>query len=278
MVDGINSIGGVAIPKLLDSLNVEVVKINCNPNGDFVHDPEPLAENLRELCDAVLENNADLGIAVDPDVDRLVFVDEKGKLFSEEYTLVACADYILSQQKGKTVSNLSSTRALSDVTKKYGESYFASAVGELNVVKEMKKVSAVIGGEGNGGVIYPKLHYGRDAMVGTALFLSLVTSKQKSVSEIRSSYPSYFMSKNKISANENVNLDSILDQLAKEYSNERISLVDGLKIDFPEMWVHLRKSNTEPVIRIYTEATTKSEADKLSNKFISKINHLIEKI
>ena len=226
----------------------------------------------------MLENNADLGIAVDPDVDRLVFVDEKGKLFSEEYTLVACADYILSQQKGKTVSNLSSTRALSDVTKKYGESYFASAVGELNVVKEMKKVSAVIGGEGNGGVIYPKLHYGRDAMVGTALFLSLVTSKQKSVSEIRSSYPSYFMSKNKISANENVNLDSILDQLAKEYSNERISLVDGLKIDFPEMWVHLRKSNTEPVIRIYTEATTKSEADKLSNKFISKINHLIEKI
>jgi len=278
VVDGINSIGGVAIPKLLDSLNVEVVKINCNPNGNFAHDPEPLAENLRELCDAVLENNADLGIAVDPDVDRLVFVDEKGKLFSEEYTLVACADYILSQQKGKTVSNLSSTRALSDVTKKYGESYFASAVGELNVVKEMKKVSAVIGGEGNGGVIYPKLHYGRDAMVGTALFLSLVTSKQKSVSEIKSSYPSYFMSKNKILANENVNLDSILDQLAKEYSNERISVVDGLKIDFPEMWVHLRKSNTEPVIRIYTEATTKSEADKLSNKFISKINHLIEKI
>ena len=278
VVDGINSIGGVAIPKLLDSLNVEVVKINCNPNGNFAHDPEPLAENLRGLCDAVLENNADLGIAVDPDVDRLVFVDEKGKLFSEEYTLVACADYILSQQKGKTVSNLSSTRALSDVTKKYGESCFASAVGELNVVKEMKKVSAVIGGEGNGGVIYPKLHYGRDAMVGTALFLSLVTSKQKSVSEIRSSYPSYFMSKNKISANENVNLDSILDQLAKEYSNERISIVDGLKIDFPEMWVHLRKSNTEPVIRIYTEATTKSEADKLSNKFISKINHLIEKI
>ena len=278
VVDGINSIGGVAIPKLLDSLNVEVVKINCNPNGDFAHDPEPLAENLRELCDAVLENNADLGIAVDPDVDRLVFVDEKGNLFSEEYTLVACADYILSQQKGKTVSNLSSTRALSDVTKKYGESCFASAVGELNVVKEMKKVSAVIGGEGNGGVIYPKLHYGRDAMVGTALFLSLVTSKQKSVSEIRSSYPSYFMSKNKILANENVNLDSILDQLAKEYSNERISIVDGLKIDFPEMWVHLRKSNTEPVIRIYTEATRKSEADKLSNKFISKINHLIEKI
>ena len=278
VVDGINSIGGVAIPKLLDSLNVEVVKINCNPNGNFAHDPEPLAENLRELCDAVLENNADLGIAVDPDVDRLVFIDEKGKLFSEEYTLVACADYILSQQKGKTVSNLSSTRALSDVTKKYGESCFASAVGELNVVKEMKKVNAVIGGEGNGGVIYPKLHYGRDAMVGTALFLSLVTSKQKSVSDIKSSYPSYFMNKNKISANENVNLDSILGQLAKEYSNERISVVDGLKIDFPEMWVHLRKSNTEPVIRIYTEATTKSEADKLSNKFISKINHLIEKI
>ncbi len=278
VVDGINSIGGVAIPKLLDSLNVEVVKINCSPNGDFAHDPEPISENLGELCDAVIENNADLGIAVDPDVDRLVFVDEKGELFSEEYTLVACADYILSQQKGKTVSNLSSTRALSDVTKKYGESCFASAVGELNVVKEMKKVSAVIGGEGNGGVIYPKLHYGRDAMVGTALFLSLVASKQKSVSEIRSYYPSYFMNKNKISANENVNLDSILDQLAKEYSNERISIVDGLKIDFPEMWVHLRKSNTEPVIRIYTEATTKSEADKLSNKFISKINHLIEKI
>ena len=203
---------------------------------------------------------------------------KKGSCLAKNIHLVACADYILSQQKGKTVSNLSSTRALSDVTKRYGESCFASAVGELNVVREMKKVNAVIGGEGNGGVIYPKLHYGRDAMVGTALFLSLVTSKQKSVSEIRSSYPSYFMSKNKISANQNVNLNEILNQLAKEYSNERTSVIDGLKIDFPEMWVHLRKSNTEPVIRIYTEATTKSDADKLSNKFISKINHLIEKI
>ena len=278
VVDGINSVGGIAIPKLLDALNVQVIKINCDPNGDFAHDPEPLAENLGELCDAVIENNADLGIAVDPDVDRLVFVDEKGKLFSEEYTLVACADYILSKQKGKTVSNLSSTRALSDVTKRYGESYFTSAVGELNVVREMKKVNAVIGGEGNGGVIYPKLHYGRDAMVGTALFLSLVTSRQKTVSEIRSSYPSYFMSKNKISVNQNINLNEILNKLAKEYSNEKTSVIDGLKIDFPEMWVHLRKSNTEPVIRIYTEATTKSDADKLSNKFISKINQLIEKI
>ena len=278
VVDGINSVGGVAIPKLLDALNVQVIKINCDPNGDFAHDPEPLAENLGELCDAVIENNADLGIAVDPDVDRLVFVDEKGKLFSEEYTLVACADYILSKQKGKTVSNLSSTRALSDVTKRYGESYFTSAVGELNVVREMKKVNAVIGGEGNGGVIYPKLHYGRDAMVGTALFLSLVTSRQKTVSEIRSSYPSYFMSKNKISVNQNINLNEILNKLAKEYSSEKTSVIDGLKIDFPEMWVHLRKSNTEPVIRIYTEATTKSDADKLSNKFISKINQLIEKI
>ncbi len=278
VVDGINSVGGVAIPKLLDALNVQVIKINCDPNGDFAHDPEPLAENLGELCDAVIENNADLGIAVDPDVDRLVFVDEKGKLFSEEYTLVACADYILSKQKGKTVSNLSSTRALSDVTKRYGESCFTSAVGELNVVREMKKVNAVIGGEGNGGVIYPKLHYGRDAMVGTALFLSLVTSRQKTVSEIRSSYPSYFMSKNKISVNQNINLNEILNKLAKEYSSEKTSVIDGLKIDFPEMWVHLRKSNTEPVIRIYTEATTKSDADKLSNKFISKINQLIEKI
>ena len=278
VVDGINSVGGVAIPKLLDALNVQVIKINCDPNGDFAHDPEPLAENLGELCDAVIENNADLGIAVDPDVDRLVFVDEKGKLFSEEYTLVACADYILSKQKGKTVSNLSSTRALSDVTKRYGESYFTSAVGELNVVREMKKVNAVIGGEGNGGVIYPKLHYGRDAMVGTALFLSLVTSRQKTVSEIRSSYPSYFMSKNKISVNQNINLNEILNKLAKECSSEKTSVIDGLKIDFPEMWVHLRKSNTEPVIRIYTEATTKSDADKLSNKFISKINQLIEKI
>ena len=277
VVDGINSVGGVAIPKLLDALNVQVIKINCDPNGDFAHDPEPLAENLGELCDAVIENNADLGIAVDPDVDRLVFVDEKGKLFSEEYTLVACADYILSKQKGKTVSNLSSTRALSDVTKRYGESYFTSAVGELNVVREMKKVNAVIGGEGNGGVIYPKLHYGRDAMVGTALFLSLVTSRQKTVSEIRSSYPSYFMSKNKISANQNINLNEILNKLAKEYSNEKTSVIDGLKIDFPEMWVHLRKSNTEPVIRIYTEATTKSKAEMLSNKFISKINLLLEK-
>ena len=278
VVDGINSVGGVAIPKLLDALNVQVIKINCDPNGDFAHDPEPLAENLGELCDAVIENNADLGIAVDPDVDRLVFVDEKGKLFSEEYTLVACADYILSKQKGKTVSNLSSTRALSDVTKRYGESYFTSAVGELNVVREMKKVNAVIGGEGNGGVIYPKLHYGRDAMVGTALFLSLVTSRQKTVSGIRSSYPSYFMSKNKISVNQNINLNEILNKLAKECSSEKTSVIDGLKIDFPEMWVHLRKSNTEPVIRIYTEATTKSDADKLSNKFISKINQLIEKI
>ena len=278
VVDGINSVGGVAIPKLLDALNVQVIKINCDPNGDFAHDPEPLAENLGELCDAVIENNADLGIAVDPDVDRLVFVDEKGEVFNEEYTLVACADYILSKQKGRTVSNLSSTRALSDVTKSHGQSYFTSAVGELNVVREMKKVNAVIGGEGNGGVIYPKLHYGRDAMVGTALFLSLVTSRQKTVSEIRSSYPSYFMSKNKISVNQNINLNEILNKLAKECSSEKTSVIDGLKIDFPEMWVHLRKSNTEPVIRIYTEATTKSDADKLSNKFISKINHLIEKI
>tara|TARA_B100000886_G_scaffold11790_1_gene7639 strand:+ start:396 stop:1784 length:1389 start_codon:yes stop_codon:yes gene_type:complete len=277
VVDGINSVGGVAIPKLLDALNVQVIKINCDPNGDFAHDPEPIAENLGELCDAVIVNNADLGIAVDPDVDRLVFVDEKGRLFSEEYTLVACADYILSQKKGRTVSNLSSTRALSDVTKRYGQSYFTSAVGELNVVREMKKVNAVIGGEGNGGVIYPKLHYGRDAMVGIALFLSLVTSRQKTVSEIRSSYPSYFMSKNKISANQNINLNEILNKLAKEYSNEKTSVIDGLKIDFPEMWVHLRKSNTEPVIRIYTEATTKSKAEILSNKFISKINLLLEK-
>ena len=271
VVDGVNSTGGIIIPKLLEALNVEVIKIHCDPNGKFPHNPEPLKENLGDLCNAVVENRADFGIAVDPDVDRLVFVDEKGELFGEEYTLVACADFILSKKRGPTVSNLSSTRALADLTYKFGESHTFSAVGEVNVIKEMKKVGAIIGGEGNGGVIYPELHYGRDALVGVALFLSLLVQRKESVHEIRSTYPAYFMSKNKIILEAGINVDEILMKIAIKYKNNKVSILDGVKIDFSDEWVHLRKSNTELIIRIYTEAKTELAAKNLAERFIAEI-------
>jgi len=274
VVDAVNSSGGIAIPQLLAALNVEVVEIHCTPNGHFPHNPEPLKEHLGDLCETVVKEQADFGIAVDPDVDRLVFVDEKGELFGEEYTLVSCADYILGKTPGATVSNLSSTRALADVTRTHGGSYTASAVGEVNVVTEMKAVQAVIGGEGNGGVIYPPLHYGRDALVGVVLFLSLLVERKLSVAQLRASYPSYFMSKNKITLAEHMDVDAILDSLAKQYKEERLSTIDGVKIDFENEWVHLRKSNTEPIIRIYTEAPSQNAADTLAQRFVEEIKSL----
>ena len=275
VVDGVNSSGGIAIPELLNALNIEVVKIHCEPNGHFQHNPEPLKENLTDLCNAVIEHKSNFGIAVDPDVDRLVFVDEKGELFGEEYTLVACAGYILSKTPGATVSNLSSTRALADITQKHGCSYTASAVGEVNVVTEMKAVQAVIGGEGNGGIIYPPLHYGRDALVGVVLFLSLLVERKVTVSKLRAAYPSYFMSKNKIKLKEGMDVDLLLDQIRERYAKERISTIDGVKIDFDAAWVHLRKSNTEPIIRIYTEAKSELKAVELANRFVKEINSLL---
>ena len=275
VVDGVNSSGGIAIPKLLDKLQLTSVKIHCTPNGMFPHNPEPLKEHLGDLCQAVIDQKADLGIAVDPDVDRLVFVDEKGVLFGEEYTLVACADYLLSKESGPTVSNLSSTRALADLTNILGGTYTASAVGELNVVTEMKRVGALIGGEGNGGVIYPALHYGRDALVGVALFLSLLVERKVKVSELRSSYPSYFMSKKKITLQKGMDVDALLERMSKAYKNEKISTLDGVKIDFQDAWVHLRKSNTEPIIRVYTEAKSESDASSLADRFIEEIKQLL---
>jgi phosphomannomutase len=274
VVDGVNSSGGIAIPALLEALGIEVIKIYCEPNGEFPHNPEPLKEHLTDLCEAVVGNQADFGVAVDPDVDRLVFVDEKGNLFGEEYTLVACADYILGKTPGPTVSNLSSTRALADVTESHGQTYSASAVGEVNVVTEMKACNAVIGGEGNGGVIYPDSHYGRDALVGVVLFLSLLVERNLSVSKLRASYPDYFMSKNKINLVEDMNVDEVLKTLERNYTNENCTTVDGLKIDFKEAWVHLRKSNTEPIIRIYTEAKSQEKADGLAAQFAEEIKGL----
>ena len=275
VVDGVNSSGGIAIPKLLDKLQLTSVKIHCTPNGMFPHNPEPLKEHLGDLCQAVIDQKADLGIAVDPDVDRLVFVDEKGVLFGEEYTLVACADYLLSKESGPTVSNLSSTRALADLTNILGGTYTSSAVGELNVVTEMKRVGALIGGEGNGGVIYPALHYGRDALVGVALFLSLLVERKVKVSELRSSYPSYFMSKKKITLQKGMDVDALLERMSEAYKNEKISTLDGVKIDFKDAWVHLRKSNTEPIIRVYTEAKSESDASSLADRFIEEIKQLL---
>ena len=274
VVDAVNSTGGIFIPALLKELNVTCIELYCTPNGQFPHNPEPLKEHLGDLCDAVVENKADFGIALDPDVDRLVFVDEKGKLFGEEYTLVACADFILSKTPGAIVSNLSSTRALADLTKSYGGNYSASAVGEVNVVAEMKAVQAVIGGEGNGGVIYPELHYGRDALVGVALFLSLLVDRNQTAAQIRATYPSYFMSKNKITLKKEMDIDKILRKIEIKYSENRISAIDGLKIDFSDEWVHLRKSNTEPIIRVYTEAKTTISANELADRFISEIKEL----
>ncbi|WNH12401.1 phosphoglucosamine mutase [Thalassobellus suaedae] len=271
VVDGVNSTGGIAIPLLLERLGVDVIKLYCEPNGHFPHNPEPLKEHLTDLSEAVKKHKADFGIVVDPDVDRLAFMDENGEMFGEEYTLVACADYVLSRTPGNTVSNMSSTRALRDVTEKHGGTYEASAVGEVNVVKLMKKNKVVIGGEGNGGIIYPDAHYGRDALVGVALFLSLLADKRMSVSELRKTYPNYFMSKKKIELTPDLDVDGILKVIEARYQNEQLTTIDGVKIDFPESWVHLRKSNTEPIIRIYTEAKSQDEADTLADKLIEEI-------
>ena len=271
VVDAVNSTGGIAVPKLLKRLNVDVIELYCEPNGIFPHNPEPLKENLRDLSDLVIKTKSDLGIVVDPDVDRLAFVCEDGSVFGEEYTLVACADFVLSKTPGSTVSNLSSTRALKDITEKHKCSYQASAVGEVNVVEMMKKNNAVIGGEGNGGVIYPDAHYGRDSLVGIVLFLNLLAEKKVSLLELKSFYPQYFMSKNKLQLLDNVSFENIKDYLCDYYKNELIDLVDGLKIDFKDSWVQLRTSNTEPIIRVYSESKSQSMADDLSNKVISLI-------
>lgn len=271
VVDGVNSTGGIAIPLLLEALGVEPVKLYCTPNGHFPHNPEPLKEHLGDLNKMVVDENADFGIVVDPDVDRLAFVDEKGEMFGEEYTLVAVADYVLKHTPGNTVSNMSSSRALRDVTEKHNGTYTASAVGEVNVVEMMKETKAVIGGEGNGGIIYPELHYGRDSLVGVALFLSHLAEQKMAVSELRKTYTSYFMSKKKIELTPTLDVDAILKAMEAKYASEDINTIDGVKIDFPENWVHLRKSNTEPIIRIYTEAKSQEEADSLADKIIAEI-------
>ena len=275
VVDAVNSTGGIAIPRLLERLGVEVVKLYCEPNGHFPHNPEPLKEHLGDICKKVVDEKADFGIVVDPDVDRLAFITDKGEMFGEEYTLVACADYVLGKAKGNVVSNLSSSRALHDIAQKHGVSYSAAAVGEVNVVTEMKRVEAIIGGEGNGGIIYPELHYGRDALVGIALFLSLLAERGGSVQQLRESYPAYFMSKNKIQLTEQINPDQILKAMEQKYAHEQTTTIDGLKIDFADSWVHLRKSNTEPIIRIYTEAKSQKEADALAHRFIEEMQALI---
>ena len=272
VVDAVNSTGGIAIPKLLERLGVETIKLYCDPTGDFPHNPEPLKENLYDLSKLVVSQTADLGIVVDPDVDRLAFVSEDGEVFGEEYTLVACADYYLKHYPGNTVSNLSSSRALKDVSDLNGCNHFFSAVGEVNVVELMKKKNAVIGGEGNGGIILPGLHYGRDALVGIALFLSHLANLNISCSQLRSRYPSYFMSKDKIMLDKTVNVDKIINEISKKYSDQEINNEDGLKIDFENSWVQLRKSNTEPIIRVYSEAKSQEEANMLSSKFIDEIN------
>ena len=274
VVDAVNSSGGIIIPNLLEQMGVEVVKLYCTPNGDFPHNPEPLKEHLGDICKLVLEEKADFGIVVDPDVDRLAFISNDGEMFGEEYTLVACADYVLSKTPGNTVSNMSSSRALRDITNKHNGSYQASAVGEVNVVELMKKTNAIIGGEGNGGIIYPELHYGRDSLVGVALFLTYLANQEKTVAELRASYPQYYMSKNKIELTPQIDVDAILTAMTEKYNNENITTIDGVKIDFAENWVHLRKSNTEPIIRIYTEAATQQEADKLALQIIDEIKNI----
>lgn len=274
VVDGVNSSGGIIIPKLLEQLGVEVVKLYCEPNGHFPHNPEPLKEHLGDICKLVVEEKADFGIVVDPDVDRLAFISNDGEMFGEEYTLVAVADYVLSKTPGNTVSNMSSSRALRDITQKHNGKYQASAVGEVNVVELMKETNAIIGGEGNGGIIYPELHYGRDALVGVALFLTYLANQDKSVAELRASYPQYFMSKNKIELTPQIDVDAVLKSIFENYKNEQISSIDGVKIDFVNSWVHLRKSNTEPIIRIYTEAPTQNEADSLANRFVTELKQV----
>ena len=274
VVDAVNSIGGVVIPALLRELGCEVIELNCEPNGEFAHNPEPIPQNLTEISEVVVREKADLGVVVDPDVDRLALINEDGTMFGEEYTLVAVADYILSREKGNTVSNLSSSRALSDITVAHGGEYSASAVGEVNVTTLMKEVGAIIGGEGNGGVIYPELHYGRDALVGVALFLTHFAEQGVSMTELRKRYPAYYASKNKIELTPAIDVDKLLVTIKERYSSERVNDIDGVKIDFAESWVHLRKSNTEPIVRIYTEAKSEAEADALAEKFIAEIKEI----
>lgn len=267
-VDGINSVGGIILPKLLNKLGVEYTLLNGEPTGDFAHNPEPLEKNLGGIMQEMSKGGYDLGIVVDPDVDRLAFICEDGTMFGEEYTLVSVADYVLSHTPGNTVSNLSSTRALRDVTEKHGGQYMASAVGEVNVTTKMKEVNAVIGGEGNGGVIYPESHYGRDALVGIALFLSSLAHKGCKVSELRKSYPNYFMAKNRIDLTPEIDISAILDRIKEMYADEKVTDIDGVKIDFADKWVHLRASNTEPIIRVYSEAATMEEAESLGRKLM----------
>ena len=282
VVDAINSVGGIIMPRLLKRLGVKCIGLNCNPTGDFAHNPEPLPANLVDLCQTVVKEKADLGISVDPDVDRLAFIQEDGEPFVEEYTLVSVADYLceLAQKEGKpiaTVSNLSSTRALRDVTEKHGGKYYAAAVGEVNVTTKMHEVGALIGGEGNGGVIYPSIHAGRDAMVGTALFLSNLAHKKMKVSQLKKTYPQYFIAKNKIQLSDAALIEKILNELKNIYAKEDVNTIDGVKISFEakKQWVHLRKSNTEPIIRIYSEAGTMAEAEALGNEVIEVAKKII---
>ena len=274
VVDAVNSTGGIIVPDFLNKLDIEVIKLYCQPNGNFPHNPEPLKNNLKDLSNKVIETGADMGIAVDPDVDRLVFMCENGELFGEENTLVACSDYVLSKTPGNTVSNLSSSRALNDITLEYNQTHYYSAVGEVNVIEKMKEVNAIIGGEGNGGVIYPESHYGRDAIVGIGLFLSLYCERDLTASNLLNTYPKYYMVKEKINLSSSINVDKILNQIAEKYKNEKIDLVDGVRIDFIDSWVQLRKSNTEPIIRIYSEA----KSEEKSNNLISEIKTLIKEI
>ena len=277
VVDAVNSVGGIAVPKLLKALGVNnIIELYCEPNGNFPHNPEPLHQNLTSISSEVEKTRCDLGIVVDPDVDRLAFVCEDGSMFGEEYTLVAISDYVLSNTPGNTVSNLSSTRALRDVTEKHNGIYYASAVGEVNVVDKMKETNAVIGGEGNGGIIYPELHYGRDALVGIALFLSQLALSNKSCARLRASYPSYYISKNKIDLQPAIHVDKVLAGIKEMYNSQPVNTIDGVKIEFDKTWVHLRKSNTEPIIRIYAEADSETAAASLANKIIHDINELIQ--
>jgi phosphomannomutase len=277
-LDAVNSSGGIAVPMLLEALGVtEIIKLNCEPDGNFAHNPEPLPEHLRDLSKLVVKSKAHLGISVDPDVDRLALVCEDGEMFGEEYTLVAVADYVLkSNKKGNTVSNLSSTRALRDITEKNGGTYHASAVGEVNVVEMMKKSKAVIGGEGNGGVILPELHYGRDALVGIAIFLTHLAKYGKTASMLRASYPDYFISKNKIELTPEINVDKVLERVRAKYKKQPVNTIDGVKIEFNKEWVHLRKSNTEPIIRIYSESESQTTAENLAKKIILDIKEIIK--
>lgn len=275
VVDAVNSVGGVVIPALLKAMGVEVVELNCTPNGQFAHNPEPIPEHLTEISARVPAEKADLGIVVDPDVDRLALINEDGTMFGEEYTLVAVADYVLSQTPGNTVSNLSSSRALADITAKHGGSYAAAAVGEVNVVAKMRETNAIIGGEGNGGVIYPTLHSGRDALVGVALLLTYLARCGKKLSELKATYPAYYISKNRIDLTPGTDVDAILARMKAKYASEKVNDIDGVKIDFPTEWVHLRKSNTEPIIRIYAESRDKASAEALAARIMEDIRGLM---